>query len=108
METKRNVDAKTLAQNILHDLKSLRGLWNVVAMILFFWVVIYLVLYHAETCGNTIVMTTGGLTGTIFTGYVFSQHLDRRIDAANQQPLANAVYATEAAGFPQEAEGDNG
>jgi hypothetical protein len=103
----RNVDAKTLAQNILHDLKSLRALWNYIFLLIYLWVVAYLVLYHAETCGNTVVMTTGGLVGTIFTGYVFSTHMDRRIDAATPKPCADAAYAAEAGGFPQEAPGDD-
>jgi hypothetical protein len=69
----------SLAQNILRDLKSMKSLWNYLFMILFVWVVVWLVVKHAETCGNTAIVTVGSVVTAIFTNYVWSGHMDKRL-----------------------------
>lgn len=65
-------------RNVVRDLKSLRALWNYIFMALYVWASCYLVLFHAETCGSTVIMSTAGIVSVIFTNYVFSSYMDRK------------------------------
>ena len=80
VEVAKVMASKSLAQNMLHDLKSLRSLWNYAFLSLYVWVVSYLVLYHAETCGNSVVYTTGGIVASVFTNYCFFSHADKKLN----------------------------
>ncbi len=70
--------------NLIRDLKSLKALWNYLMLILFTWVCVYCVLFHATTSANTVIVTVGGLVGTIFAGYVWSSTAEKK--AAKQFP----------------------
>lgn len=78
-------------ENLLRDFKSIRALWNYLFLALFTWVCVWCVLYHAETCANTVIVTVGGIVSWIFSNYVISTHMDKR--------LVNAIPAT---GTPSE------
>lgn len=90
--------------NLMRDLKSLKSLWNYLILMLFTWVVVYLTINHAETCGNTIVMTVGGLVGTIFTGYIWAANAEKK--AAARFPAYTGVIPK--VGDQMGAEADNG
>jgi hypothetical protein len=66
-------------ENLMRDFKSIRALWNYLFLALFTWVCVWCVLYHAETCGNTVIVTVGGVVVSIFTNYVWSSHMDKRL-----------------------------
>lgn len=72
-----------IVKNVMSDLTQLSSLWNYLFLGLYVWIAAYLVLYHADTCGSTVVMTTGGIVGTVFAGYVWKSHMDNKIE---QQP----------------------
>jgi len=72
------------ATNLMRDLKSIKALWNYLILILFFWVVIFCVLYHGETCGNTAIMTVGTVVTAVFTNYVWAANAEKK--AAAQFP----------------------
>lgn len=65
-------------QNLIRDLKSMRSLWCYVILALFVWECIWLVLYEAQSCGNTIIVTTGGIASWIFSNYVVVGYMDRK------------------------------
>lgn len=73
----------TMAQSVLKDLKSLRALWNYLFLAIYAWVAVYLVLYHADSCGTSVVYTTGGIVGSVFTNYCWSSHMDKRLALTN-------------------------
>ena len=67
-----------LVQKVLHDLLSHRVLWNYLYLIFYGWVCVYLAIKHGDTCGNTIVVTTGGIVMGVFTNYVWSSYLEKK------------------------------
>lgn len=72
------IQGRDVLENLMRDLKSLKALWNYMFLALYTWVCCYCVLYHAETCANTVIMTTGGLVGTIFTGYIWASNKEKQ------------------------------
>lgn len=90
--------------NLVRDLKSMKALWNYLMLMLFTWVCVYSVLYHAETCANTVIMTVGGLVGTIFTGYIWASNAEKK--AAQQFPAYRPAPSIPVIGQPVPPEDD--
>lgn len=99
-------ESQDYIQNLVRDLKSLKSLWNYLILALYTWVCCYLVLFHAETCGTAVVYTTGGLVGTIFTGYILASNAEKK--AANQFPAYAAPSVVPKVGDKMGPEADNG
>lgn len=78
--------------NLMRDLKSVRALWNYLMLGLFFWVIAYLVVNHADTCGNTAIMTVGTVVTAIFTNYVWAANAEKK--AARQFPAYSQTTQT--------------
>lgn len=93
-------------QNLIRDLKSIRAFWNYIIMALYVWASVWLVLYDAETCGNTVIITTGGVVVSIFTNYVWSSRLDRQDDKRNGNGTP-APVSTQVAELPKDAKPDS-
>lgn len=72
-------EVRESASNFMRDFRSLRALWNWLFLALYTWVVIWGMLYHADACANTIIVTTGGIVSWIFSNYVVSSHMDKRL-----------------------------
>lgn len=66
------------ADNLSRDMRSMRALWNIIYLALFAFLCVWAALYHAQNSLNTAIVTTGGLVGTIFTGYVWSKTVEKR------------------------------
>lgn len=91
------------ATNFVRDLKSLKALWNYLMLMLFTWVCVWCVLYHAKECANTVIVTVGGLVGTIFTGYIWASNAEKR--AAQSFPAySNPDNPTKPAAAPDTTE----
>ena len=58
------------------DFKSLRGLWCWIYLGFYPCLIIYCVL-KVPSCVNTAITVTGGLVGTIFSGYVISTSIEK-------------------------------
>lgn len=63
---------------VTKDLTSQRRVWNYIYMGLYVFIALYLTIFHAETCGNTVIMTTGGVVSAIFTNVVWSNTYERK------------------------------
>jgi len=68
----------SLIETFVKDLHSLRVVWNWVYLSLHVWTSIWLVLFYAEKCGNTVLTINGGLISVIFTGYVVTTYLEKK------------------------------
>ena len=68
-----------LASNLVRDLKSLRALWNYLFLLLYAWVIVWLVLYHADACGTAAIYATAGVVTAIFTNYVWSANAEKKM-----------------------------
>ena len=66
------------AENFMRDLRSMSALWNWLFMILYAGIIIYLVRFHGTTCGNTAIMTTGGIVTAIFTNYIWGEFMKKK------------------------------
>ncbi len=62
----------------IKSLESKRVVWNWLFLWLFFAVSIYLTLTHPVECGNTIVVTLGGMVTAIMTNYVWADYAQRK------------------------------
>jgi hypothetical protein len=67
-----------LLERITKDLTSQRRVWNYIYMGLYVVTALYLTFFHAETCGNTVIVTTGGVVTAIFTNVVWSNTYERK------------------------------
>jgi hypothetical protein len=93
------------ATNLARDLKSLKALWNYLILALYTWVCCYGVVFHPEACLNTVIVTTGGLVASIFTGYIFAANAEKRAAKtypaySNQDTPAQPAATTDTAGDP--------
>lgn len=66
----------SFVEKVGSDLKSLRGLWCWVYLGLYPWLIAYCVT-HFPGSVNTAITVSGGLVGTIFSGYVVSRSLEK-------------------------------
>lgn len=64
--------------NLIRDMKSVKALFNYLFMALYTWVAYHLTRHHAETCGNTMIITTGGVVASIFTNYVWGTNAEKK------------------------------
>jgi hypothetical protein len=81
-----------ILSRIVKDLQSHRSVWNYVYMALYVFLCIYLVITHGAECGNTIIMTTGGVVTGIFTNTVWSKTIEKIKENPNV-PTANLPKA---------------
>ncbi len=92
--------------NLMRDMKSVRALWNYLFLALYTWVCCYLVLYHADACGTSVVYTTGGIVTAVFTNYVWSGLAEKK--ASGQFPPYAAPAAIPKVGDKMGPEDGNG
>ena len=78
-----------LIQNIIRDIKSTRSLWCWVYLALYVWIAAW-ALMNRPQAARTVVSVTGGLAGSIFTGYVFSKSFEKRHRIGAYAPPAGA------------------
>lgn len=62
------------------DFKSLRGLWCWVYLAFYPLLVVYCIT-HFPGSVNTAITVTGGVVGTIFSGYVISRSIEKNAEA---------------------------
>lgn len=67
-----------LLARIVSDLTDHRRVWNYIFMLLYVFVVIYLVISHPTDCGNTAIVTTGGVVTGIFTNVVWNKAYEKK------------------------------
>ena len=60
---------ETFFQTLLRKLKSHRVIWCYIYLTLYVWLAVYAMLKY-ENSANTIIVTTGGLCGTIISVYI--------------------------------------
>ena len=65
------------------DFKSLRGLWCWIYLTFYPLLVIYCVT-HFPGSVNTAITVTGGVVGTIFSGYVISRSIEKSAEVKAQ------------------------
>jgi hypothetical protein len=70
-----------LVQKFIHDLGSLRALWNYLFLALYTWIIVYGVVRYGHDCITTAINTTGSLVGWVFVHYVWSGHMDKRLSS---------------------------
>jgi hypothetical protein len=74
-----------LVQKFIHDLGSLRALWNYLFLALYTWIIVYGVVHYGHDCITTAITTTGSLAGWVFVHYVWSGQMDKH--SANAFPI---------------------
>ena len=74
------------AENFMRDFQSLRALLNWLILALFFWESIWLIYYHGDKTGGTVITVTGGLVMAVFTNYVWSSYLEKKHGVARKPP----------------------
>jgi hypothetical protein len=70
--------ADHVMDRLTKDLTSQRRVWNYIYMGLYVFIALYLTIFHANTCGNTVIVTTGGVVSAIFTNVVWSNTYEKK------------------------------
>lgn len=74
------------AENFMRDFQSMRALWNWLFLILFTWESVWLILYHGDKAGGTVVTVTGGIVMAVFTNYVWSSYFEKKNNIERKPP----------------------
>lgn len=74
---------------ITQDLNSHRYLWNYIYMTLYVFIAIWLTIFHANTCGTTVITVTGGVVTGIFTNAVWSKVYEKKNKESKNEPTIN-------------------
>jgi hypothetical protein len=86
-----NAGKNRVMDRITKDMTSQRRVWNYIYMGLYVFIALYLTIFHADTCGNSVVMTTGGVVSAIFTNVVWSNTYEKKNkEPQNEPPKVNA------------------
>ena len=67
---------ETFFQTLMRKLKSHRVIWCYVYLTLYVWMAVYAILKY-ESSVNTVIMTTGGLAGTIISVYILGTSYEK-------------------------------
>ena len=82
--------SEKVGNRLAKDLTSQRRVWNYIYMGLYVIIALYLTFFHADTCGNTVVVTTGGVVSAIFTNVVWSNTYERKNkETPNEKPTVD-------------------
>lgn len=81
------------------DFKSLRGLWCWIYLAFYPLLVIWCVSHYPASI-NTAITVTGGLVGTIFSGYVISKSWERNAEVKAAASGAVKEQKDDSSGLP--------
>ena len=71
--------ARDTIENFMRDLRSLRALWNWIYMALYVFLCCWGAVNYPKETLTTAIVTTGGIVSWIFSNYIVSAYMDKKL-----------------------------